>query len=145
MQGPLGDAMELSPQAWVESININLTGTFQTLLAMHNLLKKAERRAKIVCFSGGGSTAPRPFFTPYAVAKAGVVRLVENLAHEWAALPLDINAIAPGAVNTQMTNEVLAAGPKVIGETEYRKTHWREAPVSSAACAIDNPECESCQ
>jgi NAD(P)-dependent dehydrogenase (short-subunit alcohol dehydrogenase family) len=122
MQGPLGPAMGFSPQAWVESLNTNLNGTFQTLLAMHDLLKKAERRAKVVCFSGGGSTGPRPFFTPYAVAKAGVVRMVENLAHEWATLPIDINAIAPGAVNTRMTDEVIAAGPQLVGETEYRKT-----------------------
>jgi len=127
MQGPLGPAMGLEPHRWIESINTNLNGTFQVLLAVHELLKKAERRAKIVCFSGGGSTSPRPFFTPYAVAKAGVVRMVENLAHEWSALPVDINAIAPGAVNTRMTDEVLAAGPELVGETEYRKTLEQKA------------------
>ena len=37
-------------------------------------------RAKVVCFSGGGSTGPRPFFTPYAVAKAAVVRMVPRPA-----------------------------------------------------------------
>lgn len=95
VQGPLGPAMKLSASAWNESLNTNLNGTFNTLLATHELLLRAERRAKIVCFSGGGSTGPRPFFTPYAVAKAGIVRMVENLAHEWAALPIDINALAP--------------------------------------------------
>ena len=46
---------------------------------------------------------------------------MENPTHEWAALPIDINAIAPGAVNTQMTGEVLAAGPQLVGEDEFRK------------------------
>ena len=97
MQGPLGPAMKMSAAAWSESLHTNLHGTFHTLLALHEPLLRAPRRAKIICFSGGGSTAPRPFFTPYAVAKAAVVRLVENLTHEWVGQPIDINAIAPGA------------------------------------------------
>ena len=121
VQGPLGPAMALDPGAWAESLNINLYGTFYTLLASHALLLRAERRAKIICFSGGGSTAPRPFFTPYAVAKTGVVRMVENLAHEWRDLRIDINALAPGAVNTRMTEEVIDAGPSVVGATEHQK------------------------
>jgi 3-oxoacyl-[acyl-carrier protein] reductase len=141
IQGPLGPAMQLAAQAWNESLIINLHGTFQTLLAMYPLLLRAERRAKIVCFSGGGSTTPRPFFTPYAVAKAGVVRMVENLAHEWADLPIDINALAPGAVNTRMTDEVIAASPAVVGETEHRKAveqkHKGGTPLQTVARAVD--------
>lgn len=121
-QGPLGPAMKLSPQDWSRSLHVNLHGTFNTLLATHDLLARAPRRGKIVCFSGGGATAPRPFFTPYAVAKAGVVRMVENLAHEWNGLRLDINALAPGAVNTRMTDEVIQAGPDVVGAVEHQKT-----------------------
>jgi 3-oxoacyl-[acyl-carrier protein] reductase len=133
--------MKISAAAWHESLSINLHGTFNTLLAMHPALLAAERRAKIVCFSGGGSTGPRPFLTPYAVAKAGVVRLVENLAHEWASAPIDINALAPGAVNTRMTDEVLAAGPAVVGETEHRKTLEQKqkggTPLSRVGEAVD--------
>ena len=66
LQGPLGPAMKLSPQDWSRSLHVNLHGTFNTLLATHDLLARAPRRGKIVCFSGGGATAPRPFFTPYA-------------------------------------------------------------------------------
>lgn len=121
IQRPLGPAMKLSAAAWNESLQTNLHGTFNTLLALHEPMLRTGRRAKIVCFSGGGSTGPRPFFTPYAVAKAGIVRLVENLAHEWAALPIDINALAPGAINTRMTEEVIEAGPLVVGATEHRK------------------------
>jgi 3-oxoacyl-[acyl-carrier protein] reductase len=141
MQGPLGPAMSLTSQAWIESLNTNLNGTFQTVLAIYPLLKNAERRAKVACFSGGGSTAPRPFFTPYAVAKAGVVRMVENLAHEWATERIDINAIAPGAVNTHMTEEVLAAGPDTVGKNEYEKTVEQKrkggTPLSKVGEAID--------
>ncbi len=141
VQGPLGPAMKLRPADWSRSLAVNLNGTFHSLLALHELLLKTERRAKIVCFSGGGSTAPRPFFTPYAVAKAGVVRMVENLTHEWAGLPIDINAIAPGAVNTSMTDEVIAAGPAVVGEKEYGKTLEQKqqggTPLTKVGALID--------
>ena len=141
IQGPLGPAMKLSSQAWSQSLQVNLHGTFNTLLATHELLVRAPRRAKIVCFSGGGATAPRPFFTPYAVAKAGVVRMVENLAHEWSGLRMDINALAPGAVNTRMTDEVIQAGPAVVGATEHRKTLEQKAgggtPLGKVGDVID--------
>ncbi|MEO6786974.1 MAG: SDR family oxidoreductase [Chthoniobacteraceae bacterium] len=141
IQGPLGPAMQLSAEAWSQNLNINLNGTFYTLLATHPLLLRATRRAKIICFSGGGSTGPRPFFTPYAVAKGGVVRMVENLAHEWAGMPVDINALAPGAVNTRMTEEVIAAGPACVGEREHRKTVEQAknggTPIEKVSAAIE--------
>lgn len=128
IQGPLGPAMGLDPQRWIESLAINVNGTFFCLRAFHDLLRRSPRRAKVVCFSGGGSTGPRINFTPYAVAKAGLVRLVENLAHEWKNQPIDINAIAPGAVNTRMTEEVLALGPEVVGDKEFQAAtaQWKE-------------------
>jgi NAD(P)-dependent dehydrogenase (short-subunit alcohol dehydrogenase family) len=141
IQGPLGPAMQLSARDWSQSLQVNLHGTFNTLLAAYELLTCAPRRAKIVCFSGGGATAPRPFFTPYAVAKAGVVRMVENLAHEWTGLRIDINALAPGAVNTRMTDEVIQAGSTVVGTTEHQKTLEQKAaggtPLGKVGTVID--------
>jgi len=120
IQGPLGPAISQDPHAWSASVRVNLDGTFFTIRAFWDMLQEhATPRAKVFCFSGGGSTAPRPNFTPYAAAKAGVVRLVETLAKEWADQTADIIAIAPGAINTRMTEEVLSAGPLIVGEKEF--------------------------
>jgi 3-oxoacyl-[acyl-carrier protein] reductase len=101
-------------------VQINLCGTFFTVRAFHDLLLKHETpRAKIICLSGGGSATPRANFTPYASAKAGVVRLVETLAREWTGQSIDINAIAPGPINTRMTDEVVRLGPKFAGDREF--------------------------
>ena len=118
-QAPIGPSMKLDPAAWSRNLRLNLDGTFYCIRACHDLLLRAPRRGKIVCFSGGGATGPRPNFSAYACAKAGVVRLVETLAAEWAGQPVDINAVAPGAIPTRMTEEVLALGPAVAGEKEY--------------------------
>jgi NAD(P)-dependent dehydrogenase (short-subunit alcohol dehydrogenase family) len=119
IQEPIGPAMEIDPFAWRKNLAVNLDGTFFAIRALYPLLKKSSTRAKVICFSGGGATSPRPNFAAYGVAKTGVVRLVEMLASEWQSHPPDINAIAPGAIFTKMTEEVLARGEKLAGQKEF--------------------------
>jgi len=111
--------MAIAPLAWRRNLAVNLDGTFFAIRAFYPLLKKSSARPKIICFSGGGATSPRPNFAAYGVAKTGVVRLVEILAAEWAGQPPDINAIAPGAIFTPMTEEILARGEKLAGQNEF--------------------------
>ena len=119
IQEPIGPAMEIDPLAWRKNLAVNLDGTFFAIRALYPLLKKSATRAKVICFSGGGSTSPRPNFAAYGVAKTGVVRLVEMLASEWVGQSPDINAIAPGAIFTKMTEEVLARGETLAGQKEF--------------------------
>jgi NAD(P)-dependent dehydrogenase (short-subunit alcohol dehydrogenase family) len=119
VQEPIGPAMEIDPAAWRSALSVNLDGTFFSIRAFYPLLQRARRRAKVICFSGGGSTGPRPNFAAYGVAKTGVVRLVETLAAEWEGLPRDINAVAPGAMFTRMTEQILAQGEKRAGQKEF--------------------------
>jgi len=77
-------------------VRTNLDGTFNAIRAFYEALRRNPRRAKIVCFSGGGATRPRPNFSAYGVSKTAVVRLVETVADEERDAPLDINAVAPG-------------------------------------------------
>lgn len=119
VQGEIGRALAADPVRWSDTVRANLDGTFYPLRAFAPLLARAPRRAKVVCFSGGGATKPRTHFSAYGVAKTGVVRLVETIAEEERGRPFDINAVAPGAIHTRLTDEVLALGPQVVGEGEY--------------------------
>jgi NAD(P)-dependent dehydrogenase (short-subunit alcohol dehydrogenase family) len=132
VQGVVGRAVTLDPRQWSATVRANLDGTFHAIRAFHALLRQAPRRAKIVCFSGGGATKARPNFSAYGVAKTGVVRLVETIAEEVRGEPLDINAVAPGAIHTRLTEEVLRLGPAVVGEAEYESAR-RQKPDDSAA------------
>ena len=120
VQGEIGRTVTTDPARWSATVRANLDGTYHAVRAGHPLLQGAARRAKIVCFSGGGATKPRPNFSAYGAAKTGVVRLVETIAEEERGQPLDINAIAPGAINTRLTDEVIAQGAAVAGEAEYQ-------------------------
>lgn len=119
LQGEIGRTLGADPAGWDATLRANLLGTFHTLRACDALLARAERRAKIVCFSGGGATKPRRNFSAYGAAKTAIVRLVETIAQEETGRPLDINAVAPGAINTRLMDEVIAKGPKVAGQAEY--------------------------
>lgn len=119
VHGAVGPALAADPQAWSDTIRTNLDGTFHTLRAAYPLLERTTRRAKIICFSGGGATKARENFSAYAVAKTGIVRLVENIAEETRGQPFDINAVAPGAINTRLTDEIIRLGPAIAGAAEY--------------------------
>jgi NAD(P)-dependent dehydrogenase (short-subunit alcohol dehydrogenase family) len=80
---------------------------------------KQHRYGKIVQLSGGGATNPLPNISAYAASKAAIVRFAESLALEVKPFGIDVNTIAPGALNTRMLDEVLAAGPDAVGRDFY--------------------------
>jgi 3-oxoacyl-[acyl-carrier protein] reductase len=123
IQSPIGPLIENDPAAWAHTINVNLLGTFHCAKAvLPGMISR--RHGKIINLSGGGATSPRPLFSAYAASKAAVVRLTETLAEEVMSYNIQVNAIAPGAVNTRMLDEVLAVG-EVAGE-EWQAAQKRQ-------------------
>ena len=122
-QGAIGPAMEVDPEKWLLSLSANVDGAYYVMRAFFEqlVLSRKKGRAKIVLFSGGGAAKPRPNFSAYGAAKTALVRLTETLAEEWAKLPVDINIVAPGAINTAMTREVVGIGPEKAGEIEFKR------------------------
>jgi NAD(P)-dependent dehydrogenase (short-subunit alcohol dehydrogenase family) len=104
---------------WVRTIEINLLGTVLLCRAVVPVFRR-QGYGKIVNLSGGGATAPRPRFSAYAASKAAVVRFTETLAQETGGTGIDVNAVAPGALNTRLLDEVVAAGPEKAG-SEYER------------------------
>lgn len=118
--GPMGPLEESEWDEWVQAVSVNLFGT--ALMCREFLPHfKSQRRGKIINISGGGATAPLPMLSAYAASKAAVVRLTETLAGECAAHGIAVNAVAPGALNTRLVDEVIAAGPDKVGAEFYRK------------------------
>ncbi|MBI5565823.1 MAG: SDR family oxidoreductase [Chloroflexi bacterium] len=116
--GPKGPIEDVDWAEWVKAIEINLFGS---ILMCRALLPhfKTQRYGKIIQLSGGGATSPLPNLSAYAASKAAIVRFAETLAEEVRADQIDVNSIAPGALNTRLLDEVLAAGPAQVGQTFY--------------------------
>ena len=107
--GPIGLITDNDAAEWLKAININLSGTFLCMQAVLPTMMK-QKKGKIVNMSGGGGASPLPRFSAYGTSKAGVIRLTETIAHEVKEYNIDINAIAPGAVNTRFLDQAMAAG-----------------------------------
>ena len=117
VQGPIGRMHEIDAEIWWNTIENNLRGTFLcSQIVLPTMV--GQNWGKIINLSGGGAVTPRPFFTAYSASKAAIVRLTETLALEVKENNIDVNAIAPGAVNTKMLEQRLDAGLS-IGQAEY--------------------------
>jgi NAD(P)-dependent dehydrogenase (short-subunit alcohol dehydrogenase family) len=118
--GPMGPTETVDWKEWTRSIEINLYGVLLPTRALIPHLKKSSA-GKIIILSGGGATNPLPNISSYAAAKAAVVRVMETLAEELKPDHIDVNAIAPGALNTRFLDEVLAGGKEKVGDAFYAK------------------------
>jgi 3-oxoacyl-[acyl-carrier protein] reductase len=137
--GPIGRTEDNDWEQWIQAIEINLFGTVLMCRAALPHLR-ARGYGKIINLSGGGATAPLPRFSAYAASKAAVVRFTETLAEEVRDDHIDVNAIAPGALNTRLLDQVLEAGAERAGEAFHeRALKQREnggAPLDKGAALI---------
>ena len=135
--GPKGELEQTNWAEWVRTIEINVFGSI--LMCRASLAYfKAQNYGKIIQLSGGGATNPLPMISAYAASKAAIVRFAETLAEEVRGKGIDVNAIAPGALNTQMLEEVLAAGPEKVGQVFYdRSLKQKESGGTSLETAAD--------
>ncbi len=120
LYGPMGRTDEVDWDEWVHALNVNLLGVVAACRAVMPIMRQ-QRYGKIVNISGGGATNPMPRITCYAASKAAVVRFSESLALELQEEGIDVNSIAPGALNTGMMDELLAAGPGKVGAQFYER------------------------
>ena len=119
--GPKGPIESVDWNDWLKAIEININGS---VLLCREIIPhfKAQQYGKIIQLSGGGATNPLPNISAYAVTKAAIVRFAETLAEEVRGFGIDVNSIAPGALNTGMLDEIILAGPEKVGIEFYRKS-----------------------
>src|SRR6185503_10747901 len=116
--GPIGPAWENDWDDWQQTLRVNLLAPVALCRLCASWLPTG---GKIINLSGGGATGPRPGFSAYATAKAGLVRFTENLAAELKDRGVDVNAVAPGMLNTAMQIAIKNAGPARAGEREFQQ------------------------
>jgi NAD(P)-dependent dehydrogenase (short-subunit alcohol dehydrogenase family) len=118
--GTIGPFSETPLAQWEKAIEINLLGTVRTVhTALQFMMQRSEGR--ILLFSGGGQGAMANF-SSYVTSKGAIWRFNETLAAELAPHGIYVNAIAPGAVNTALLDELLKAGPDKVGPAIFAKS-----------------------
>lgn len=119
--GTKGPIEVINWQEWSDAIDINLKGAVLTTRSVLPHFKN-KKSGKIIFLSGGGATKPLPYLSAYAASKAALVRFCETLAEEVKDFGIDVNAIAPGKLNTRLLDEILEAGPEKVGKTFYQQS-----------------------
>jgi len=118
VQGPIGPIGEIDISYWQKTLQIDLMAPVALCQGLIPHMRACNDGGSIINLSGGGATGPRPNFSAYATAKAGLVRFSETIAEELRVTDIRVNCIAPGAMKTQMLQKVLAES-YAAGEREY--------------------------
>lgn len=119
------------------TLDINLTGAMRAAVAFRPHLKDGA----MLCIGSLYSTLGAPHAPAYAASKAGLVGLVKSLAVAMAADPVRVNALAPGWIETAMT-EVPRANPARSAELSARMPlgRWgRPGDIAPAALFLCSP------
>jgi 3-oxoacyl-[acyl-carrier protein] reductase len=110
LQGPIGPLERVDWGSWRRTFQVNLLAPARFCRLLIPTMR-ARGYGRIINLSGGGATRARPDLSAYAASKCALVRLSETLAEELAGSGILVNCVAPGALNTRMLDELLAAGP----------------------------------
>lgn len=125
---------EHDPEVFAEVIAVNLTGTMRTLVACKS--KLVESGGSAIAIASILTWAAGPLVPGYSASKGGVKQLVQSLAGAWAPEGVRVNAIAPGWINTPLTDD-LRADPErtaqIMARTPMKR--WGE-PIDLAGPAL---------
>ncbi len=110
---------DLTPDEWDKTIKVNLRGTYLTIhLTVPHLVAAGGGSIVVISSINGTRTFTTPGASAYSVTKAGQVALVQQLALELGDRRIRINAICPGAIESEISDN-----------TEQRGTDKTEVPV----------------
>lgn len=95
--------LRMSEEDWDSVIRINLKGTFNCTKAALKYMSR-QRSGKIVNIASVSGMMGNPGQANYSASKAGVIGFTKTIAREFAQRGINVNAIAPGYIQTPMTD-----------------------------------------
>jgi len=101
------DFESMTEEEWDKIMDVNLKGQFLCSREAVKLMGKGGRIINIASIASGGVGVGFSRIAHYTASKGGVVALTENMALDLAAKGINVNAIAPGIIETDMTKDML--------------------------------------
>src|SRR6185369_2344403 len=125
-----GAAVEsISEELWDKSLDINLKGTWSVCRAAVPIMKQ-QRFGRIVIVSSTAGQRGEPNYSNYAASKGGQISFTKSLAPELGPFGINVNCVAPGWVDTEMTMEAL-------GDAAQQESIIKGIPVGRVATPED--------
>jgi 2-dehydro-3-deoxy-D-gluconate 5-dehydrogenase len=129
------DQLQLSE--WNLVMDTNLTSAFLCSRAAHALMKRGGSGGKIINIGSMASIFGMPYAPAYGASKGGIVQLSKAMAASWAADGIQVNAVLPGWIQTELTDGARAQVPglneRVIARTAVGR--WGQ-PQDLAGVAV---------
>lgn len=97
--------LRMKPEDWQSVIDLNLTGVFLCTRAVSKLMLK-QRSGRIINIASVAGLMGNPGQANYSAAKAGVIGFTKTIAKEMAPRGVTVNAVAPGFIKTDMTEDL---------------------------------------
>lgn len=124
-----GAVEEISEELWDRTMDINLKGTWSVCRAGIPIMKK-QKSGRIVIVSSTAGQRGEANVSNYAASKGGQISFTKSLAPELAPFGINVNAVAPGWVDTELNDSVFADPDRLAGIT-------RTIPIGKVATADD--------
>jgi 3-oxoacyl-[acyl-carrier protein] reductase len=125
-----GAAVEsISEELWDKSLDINLKGTWSVCRAAVPVMKQ-QRFGRIIIISSTAGQRGEPNYSNYAASKGGQISFTKSLAPELGPFGINVNCVAPGWVETEMTTEAL-------GDAAQQESIIKGIPVGRVATPED--------
>ncbi len=99
---------EITEEDWDKILDVNLKGQFLCAHEAIKLMGKGSRIINIASIASGGVGVGFASVAHYTASKGGIIALTENMAVDLGAKGININAVAPGIIESDMTKEMLA-------------------------------------
>lgn len=117
--GEIKSIENLSLKNFQKTLDINFISNLIMLQTISKFIDK-KKKLSIIFFSGGGVTSYRQNFSGYSISKLALVKLVEIASKEMKEKFIQINAIAPGIINSKMT-KITLKNKKLVSNEELKK------------------------
>lgn len=119
----------MTEELWDRTLDINLKGTWAVCSAVVPRMKE-QRAGKIVILTSTAGQRGEANYSNYAASKGGLIAFTKSLAAEVAEWGINVNAVAPGWVDTEMTREAL-------GDDDRRRSIAATIPLGKIAAPAD--------
>lgn len=135
--GPIGMLHDLGSEDLSRHFSVNILGVFHGSRAFVRHLRRRGGEGVLVNISSGAGRRPYAGWSAYCAAKAAVDRLTECVAAEEGERGLRAYSVAPGVIDTEMQDAILACGPERFPEVARFRELRREGRYNSPAFVAD--------
>lgn len=131
--------LRMKEEEWTAILDTNLSSVYRLSKAVLRGMMKAQRGRIVSITSVVGATG-NPGQANYAAAKAGIIGFTKSLAREVGSRQITVNAVAPGAIDTDMTRALPEAQRGALIETIPLQRLGEPQDVANAVAFLASPE-----